>query len=301
MLRANFLLCLFGSLSLIGCAQHHRVADAGTLTQAPPALAGDADVLRNVSYASVLALPHQDHSIKLAYGPEPLQFGRLYLPTHSEAPAPLLVFIHGGCWSNAFDISHSHAFSEALTANGFAVWSLEYRRTGDEGGGWPGTFEDVLAGLSFAEHGLADHPLDTSRLVVAGHSAGGHLALLAGSHHAQNPAGLHAVVGLAAIADLSSYAAGENACQRASREFIGGALAGHAERYEQANPKRQRMHPNTLLLQGTADHIVPADQAIDSGMPYSLLDDAGHFDWIHPHTPAFEQFVSTLHELLRRR
>ncbi len=259
----------------------------------------------NVSYSSLLAEAQADNSLKLAYGNEPLQFGRLYLPpeTTTAAATPLLVFIHGGCWLNAYDMVHSTAFSQAVAKAGIAVWSLEYRRSGDAGGGWPGSLDDVLAGLAFARQNLATLvpgvTLDQHNIVLAGHSAGGQLALLAGAQQqgAQRNA-VRGVIGLAAITNLLTYAQGGNSCQRATTQFMAGTPQQWPGRYLLASPAMQPAPAKSLLLQGSNDSIVPVDQASDSGMPYRLVEEAGHFDWIHPQTKAYTQFLATLMELV---
>jgi acetyl esterase/lipase len=287
-------LLLTTALSLSACVL--SVADsrsAGTL----PAV--NAEELNNISYSSVLALPSANNSIKLAYGSDPLQFGQLYLPGNRatlQAKAPLLIFVHGGCWLNAYDIGHSNAFSQALATLGYAVWSLEYRRIGDAGGGWPGSLDDILRGIEFVHTSLSDYAIDTSRMVISGHSAGGQLALLAAGQN--NSPAVVGVIGMAAITDMISYAKGGNGCQRATVQFIGGDYPVMPKRYQQASPQQQHMHQATLLLQGDNDNIVPLTQASQSGMPYQVIDNAGHFDWIHPQTTAYKQFVLALQELL---
>lgn len=288
------------TLVLSGCAQ--KLPDDRQQISVPAELP-NLQVINNVSYSSLAALPYGNSSIQLAYGNAPLQYGQLYLPPKAtmQQPSPLVVFIHGGCWLNAYDISHSNGFSQALADQGFAVWSLEYRRTGDVGGGWPGSFHDVLTGISSVQSLLAGFPIDHSNIVLAGHSAGGQLALLAAgkSYHQAvlyNLPPIKGVVGLAAITDMPGYSAGENSCQKATRQFLQGSAAQQTEYYLQANPQQQAMHPKTLLLQGSTDSIVPVTQASASGMPFQLVNEAGHFDWIHPHTPAYKQFIATLQE-----
>ena len=73
---------------------------------------------------------------RIPYGEDPLQFGDLYLPD-GPGPHPVVVFFHGGCWLSAFDIQHTARFADALAGAGIATWSVEYRRVGDSGGGWP--------------------------------------------------------------------------------------------------------------------------------------------------------------------
>ncbi|RBP51647.1 alpha/beta fold hydrolase [Arenicella xantha] len=254
----------------------------------------------NVPYSAVLKLKTGQPSEIIPYGDDPLQFAELWLPQQSSKqqlapPAPLVVFIHGGCWLNQFDIQHTHAFSTALTEAGYAVFSIEYRRTGDVGGGWPGSYDDIKAALA-ARNKLIGFPVDLSRVVLTGHSAGGHLALLAGSEPNMN---LSAVIGLAAIVNIEDYSIGENSCQTATPAFMGGHLEQRAEAYRAANPANRKWHPITKLIHGSNDAIVPLNQSADYPDQQIVVDGAGHFDLIHPGTMAFKTFLKTLASTLR--
>ena len=257
--------------------------------------------LSNVSYSSVLALNFNDANFKLPYGSDSLQYGMLWLPpspkgseatTQSQGDFPLIILVHGGCWLNAYDIKHTYALSSALAAAGYAVWSLEYRRTGDDGGGWPGSLEDIQAGIAYIDK-LESYSVDLSKVVLTGHSAGGHLALLAGAKN-QN---ISAVIGLAAITDIEKYSRGENSCQSVTSKFMGGSYEEKISEYNKANPVKQTLHPRTILLQGGADMIVPIVQATHSNIPFQIIDGAGHFDWIHPHSKAFEAVLLRLQDI----
>src|SRR5687768_3281806 len=119
--------------------------------------------------------PRADRIIR--YGPERSQFGELRLPEHAEGRLPVVVVVHGGFWRAQYSLEHIGHLCAALTREGWATWSVEYRRLGEPGGGWPGTFTDAGAALD-AVRWLADQwPLDPTRVVTIGHSAGGHLAL----------------------------------------------------------------------------------------------------------------------------
>ena len=253
----------------------------------------------NVEYASITALPVSTPSSQHQYGTSELETAELWLPQTEHNPPPesgfpVVIFIHGGCWLNQFDIRHSHALSTALTHSGYAVWSLEYRRTGDPGGGWPNTYNDVLSGID-ALFELEGKPLDLDRVVVSGHSAGGHLALLAGSERTDR---LRGVIGLAAIVDIEQYARGTNSCQTATPAFMGGTPDAQAEAYRVANPIHRALHPATRLLHGDLDAIVPIEQTASLQNQTQIAKGAGHFDWIHPGTPAFKLLLRNLAELL---
>lgn len=251
----------------------------------------------NVSYSSVVELPVDSPAEVISYGTEALQFGELWLPANgakSEQTFPLLVFIHGGCWLNQFDIKHSHAFSTALANAGYAVFSIEYRRTGDEGGGWPGSYEDIRRAIRHSAE-LQTFPVDLSQLVVAGHSAGGHLALLIGSDSEfTKDTNIAAVVGLAPIVDIASYAEGSNSCQSATPQFMGGPPGEIPELYQAANPAGKPAHPQTMLIHGSLDTIVPLAQSRNSGLSLTEVEGASHFDLIHPGTPAFQALLKYL-------
>lgn len=242
----------------------------------------------DVSFEDVLSHPFDDYAQKISYGEEELQFGLLWLPKDNPSP-PLIVLIHGGCWLNSFDVDHSSALSSALAEAGFAVWSLEYRRTGDPGGGWPGTFDDIQSALSKLSN-LQELGVDTNRYAIAGHSAGGHLALLAGSKFTE----ARAVIGLAAIADIETYAQGSNSCQTATPAFMGTDPESNSALYASANPARLELHPNTLLFHGDNDTIVPLTQPQSLQYPLRIAEGAGHFDWIHPETVAFGMLLEAL-------
>ena len=141
---------------------------------------------------------------------------------------------------------------------------------------------------------LGEFPVDLYRIAIAGHSAGGHLAILAGGGF-QN---VRAVIGLAAITDLKEYAGGNSSCQRVAPQLMGGTPAQFPGRYDQASPAVLGADVPVVLLQGGADGIVPPAQAqAFAGAEVVLLEEAGHFDLIHTRTPAFPKLIEVLKEL----
>ena len=248
--------------------------------------------LKNASFADLLTLPHREPDAIISYGPDQFQFGQLWLPNTSSTRASL-VLIHGGCWLNEFDIGYSNALSSALAGAGYAVWSLEYRRTGDKGGAWPGTFEDIITGINSLNN---IDEINTEDLAILGHSAGGHLALLAGAQSELLIAEPDLIVGLAAISDVVNYAAGSNTCQAATPLFMGGDVSDRAQEYFNANPSNHGLHQNTVLLQGDIDEIVPLSQATLPGARTIISIGASHFDWAHPDTVAYRRLLELLDE-----
>jgi acetyl esterase/lipase len=265
--------------------------------------------LSNVAYSSLSALPHTEPSLRLTYGSDKLQFIDVYNgPEEVNDNKVALIFIHGGCWLNAYDLNHARGFYKALSDRGIDVYAVEYRRAGDEGGGWPGSRNDVISALKY----LSTYWHDTSmpqRIALAGHSAGGHLALLASQDNTvTDNLPLHKVIGLAAITDITRYAQGTNSCQAATKVFMGGmpsVIEPQPSEYSQAQKNRQAAYREAtpvidtptlpvILLQGDADAIVPSLQANLAGATPRVIKAGGHFDWLHPETLSFSAFYEEL-------
>ena len=158
---------------------------------------------------------------------------------------------------------------------------------------------DVGEGVDYVRQ-LHHYPLDLRRVVLMGHSAGGHLALWASSR-AQLPAGhrfhqadalpVQGVVGLAAIIDLAVYAQGHSQCQQAAVELMGGTPEQQPLRYQWASPVNLPLASNTLLIHGIDDSIVSFAQsqsaAVRLDAEWLPIANAGHFDLIHPQADAW--------------
>ena len=125
------------------------------------------------------ALPSEPPDLRAAYGTDSSQYGELRVPS-GPGPHPVVVLIHGGCFKAAYATLRDLApMGDALRAAGIATWNLEYRRLGQTGGGWPGTYLDVASAVDHLRVLARQHPLDLGRVVIVGHSAGGHLAMWA--------------------------------------------------------------------------------------------------------------------------
>src|SRR2546425_7068660 len=77
---------------------------------------------------------------RVQYGQDPQHFAELRLPD-GRGPFPFLFVVHGGFWQSEDDLSHIGHLCAALTSKGIITCNLEYRRLGNPGGGWPGTFQ----------------------------------------------------------------------------------------------------------------------------------------------------------------
>lgn len=233
--------------------------------------------------------PPADHII--SYGQDSLQFGELRLPS-GEGPFPVLLLIHGGCWLAQYDIAHIRNLAAAFTDAGIATWTIEYRRVGDPGGGWPGTFDDVAAAADHLVTLSEQFDLDLNRVVVAGHSAGGHLAIWLSNRPSRWPAELKpvAVLALAPAADLA-YLHGRQVCGNVVDKLMGGSPSEYPQRYQLASgTERLPLYVPQYIVIGLHDkswapvgHMY-VDKARQQGnSPYVInASESGHFEMIDP-------------------
>jgi acetyl esterase/lipase len=259
-----------------------------------------AQTPRVLSAAEAVSLAQPDPDHKIPYGEDPLQFGYLRLPD-GPGPHPVVVMIHGGCWLAQYGVEHVGRLAEALTRDGIATWSIEYRRVGDSGGGWPGTFLDVADGADHLEKIAREYSLDLSRVIAMGHSAGGHLALwlaarsrlpVGSTLFSESPLPLIGVVPLAAVPELES--AHENrVCGHVVDKLMGGSPASLGNRYDQAVPARLLpLGVPQILINGAHDRAwfeygeayAKKAKAAGDEVRFIVAPEAGHFELILPTT-----------------
>lgn len=267
---------------------------------------------QNLSFQEIERLSARPADHRVAYGPGPLQFGELRLPK-GRGPHPVAVVVHGGCWFSQYTVSHVRSFAGALADAGFATWAVEYRRVGDEGGGWPGTFVDVGRGVDHLREIAREHRLDLGRVVFVGHSAGGQLALwlaarprlpMSSELYTPRPLRPRGVVSLAGINDMRAFGA---RCDDSVSKVLGGPPTAFPERYRQASPAELLpLGVPQWLIHGALDSIVPLElsknfRAIAARkgdrVRLSVIGSAGHFDLIAPGStawPAVEEAVRSL-------
>lgn len=263
----------------------------------------------------LLGLPQPTADETVAYGAAPQQFAELRLP-EGTGLHPVVVVIHGGCWETPWGLDHVRGLCAALTAEGLATWSLEYRRLGDEGGGWQGTFEDVGRGADHLRDIAARHPLDLERVVALGHSAGGHLALwLAGRHRlphdsalrVESPLRLRGVVSLGGIPDLREGAE-QSVCGDAIPRLLGSSPGELEARLRVASP--MALLPLGLpqrLVCGRLDTVVPLELAsryasaarrAGDRVDVEVLPGAGHLELVNPQSAAWPAVSGAVKALL---
>ncbi|MHC6594619.1 alpha/beta hydrolase family protein [Arthrobacter sp. C152] len=248
------------------------------------------------------------------YGGDPSQWGELFLPVLPPGlkHRGVVVVIHGGYWRSQYGAELGEPLALDLAEHGMAAWNLEYRRAGN-GGGWPGTFQDILAGIDKLAALAGPHALDLGKVVALGHSAGGHLAVwAAGRHRLDGPGGglpdaggvrLTGVVSQSGVLNLAeaerlglSNGAVANLLSGPSSEFPG--------RYRCADPMAALpLDIPVYAVHATEDEDVPlamsaayVDASQDGPAPARLVMVPGdHFALIDTHAAAY----ATCRELAR--
>jgi acetyl esterase/lipase len=257
--------------------------------------------------SDILERPSPIFDKRIPYGQDSQQFAELRFP-HGPGPFPFLFVIHGGFWRSAYDLKHIGQVCAAFTSKRIVTCNLEYRRVGNSGGGWPGTFQDVNAATDHVLEAISSNSrVDTSRTAVLGHSAGGHLALWLTSSH-RVPKGspiqiaqkyrITLAVSLAGVSDLRAawkQRLGNGAVER----LLGGTPDQLPDRYNAASPSELLPSGSKqVLIHGVDDNIVPISQSekfveraeqLGDQARLIKLDDVGHFELIDPESEAWSE------------
>lgn len=251
-----------------------------------------------MSAEDILRLPAPPPDKREAYGEDANQFVDVRLPS-GKPPHPVLVNLHGGFWRAKYDLAHAGHLCQALRESGFATFNMEYRRVGNAGGGWPGSFADIRAGYRYVRQQAARLQLDLDRLVVMGHSAGGQLALCLAAHETS----ITRVISLAGVVDLQK-AYTQHLSSDAVADFLGGKPSDVPEHYREADPMQLSIaKARQWLIHGSDDDTVPVDfsreyarQKKHNGESIDLVEIAhcGHFDLIDPRAAAFKRVTEAV-------
>ena len=265
-------------------------------------------------------------SERLPYGKSPLQFGELRLPA-GKGPFPVAILVHGGCWEvklrnlpesvTSFELLRPIA--AALATAGIASWNIEYRRLGNEGGGWPGTYQDLSRAADYLRELAPRYHLDLKHSVAVGHSSGGQLALWLGARgklpkssmlYTKSPLPLNGVVSVDGPPDLEADRAVEQSVCGGPviTQFVGGTPTEFPSRYREGSASgllpigtRQEIFVASTLgeqwITLFKQYVAAAEKA---GDPVRLLtmDGAGHFDGINPQAQAWQAVVASIQSLV---
>lgn len=254
---------------------------------------------------------------RIPYGDHSSQFGVLRMPTLSGL-SPVVITIHGGFWQSKYGLEENTPLDEDLTRRGYATWNIEYRRMGEVGCGWTGTFDDIINAVNHLNQLKERFQIDLSRVIVLGHSAGGHLALwLASQINKDQMNGIEnallipirSVISLAGVTDLRQMwkIHEDKGMISPVTSFIGGSPQEVSERYSLASPiELLPLNIEQILIHGELDRHVPVDlsveyhrRALELGDKVSLvvLPDVEHFMVIDPSSSAWQSVINSLESL----
>ncbi len=264
---------------------------------------------------------------RITYGSGAQQFGELRVP-EGQGSHPLAILVHGGCWrvqigklpEAATSLDLLRPLSVALAREGIASWNIEYRRLGHEGGGWPGTYQDVANAVDFSRTLAPKYRLDLQRVVLVGHSSGGHLATWAAARHklsadsvlrTASPLRVAGVVDIDAPVDLATFIAiDRQVCGTPSvvEELLGGTPDKLPERYREASAAG-------LLPLGTKQELLIASKASEpwigsikaygeaakkagDSVTVTMMENSGHFDGLNPRAPAWSTVLASIQSII---
>ncbi len=254
----------------------------------------------------ILSLTPPPADKRVPYGNDPNQFFDLRLPKGKQGPFPLVMNIHGGFWRAKYGLEHAGHLCAALTAAGFVTANIEYRRVGNEGGAWPGTFEDVRSAFGYLRQNSRQLSFDSQKIVAIGHSAGGQLALCLAAHEAA----ARSVISLAGVVDLQR-AYQLHLSNDAVVEFLRGTPKEVPDHYREADPMQLSIpQARQWLIHGSVDGTVPCDFSREyvatkgkhtgtgtEDVHLLEVDGASHFDLIDPRSTAWEKVTETVRTL----
>lgn len=286
----------------------------------PALLFSSAAVAAPMTLDDYLQLSGPAPTARIAYGSAPSQFAELFRP-QGKGPFPVVVLVHGGCWTIKFGgIEQMRNVAGALAAEGIAVWNVEYRRSDEEGGGYPGTYHDMNAALDKLALEAANYQLDTSRIVAMGHSAGGQLVQwIAGRSRIApssplfhpNPLPVRDIISLGGLADLRNEKdLIKSSCGRDTAELAGLPSAARPDVFSDTNAAE--LMPNgsrTFLVTGELDTISPPRAAHDYAArarkagdqaEVVILPGASHYDEIAASSPAWKLVLPVIRAALER-
>lgn len=259
-------------------------------------------------------------SMRIAYGSAPEQYGEFRLPA-GRGPFPVAVVLHGGCFLASMGTTrYMTAFADSLRGAGMATWNVEYRSVDSPGGGWPETYRDVGRAADHVRALARRFPLDTTRVIAVGHSAGGYLALWLGGRaalrpdavlYAPAPLPLRAAVALGADGDLPPIGPGLMAACKVpvTERLLGTDESTQRARQAQANPADMPASgvPQVLIV-GDIDQFetpvlrdayVARARAKGETVTVSVLPGAKHFDVVNPKAAVWPTIRDALMALVR--
>jgi acetyl esterase/lipase len=268
------------------------------------------------------------HNIQYVPGGDPSQTLDLYLPSQtSDQPLPLVVWIHGGGWQGG---DKGWCNSMPLVGQGYAAASVEYRFS--QKAVFPAQIQDCQAAIRWLRANSKKYNIDPKKIGVWGESAGGHLVALLGTSGGKNafpkiggndkasdrveavcdqygPSDFNTVMAQAAAGTVHNYYDFNNGDPYS--QLIGIPLGSDKTKTDAVSPVHyvSKDNPPFLILQGTADELVPYEQsaelegALQKSGAYVMLQTfpgAGHGGEIFNNNPAVFQLIKSFFDMSLR-
>ena len=224
--------------------------------------------------------------------------GEIDLPS-GEGPFPVILYVHS--WSGTK--SQLRAYSQRLAAHGIAGVRIDYRKF-SEGTGFPEARADLDAAMEFVRQNADRYGFDTDRFGLCGASAGAVLSALV----AQETPDCDLYVALNGGFDLVNRGSGSFPSETNLTSMFGSVDSGFLEDFSAIH--RLRLNPpDTLLLHGSNDTVIDAEQAvrfaeaITAAGGYAqvvLFEGEGH-GFFNSNRPRFEEVYATFEDFVLDR
>jgi acetyl esterase/lipase len=274
-----------------------------------------------MDWPELLDRPHAKADRTIRYGADPLEVADLWLPRRA-GPHPTVLMVHGGCWRTEIaDRTVMDWIAEDLRRRGIAVWNVEYRGVDRPGGGYPGTFRDVAAAADALRGAATEYDLAIDRIVVVGHSAGGHLGLwlaarpglpAASPLRVADPLPISAAISLGGLPDLASaHTPPGDACGAETIEQLTGpATSARPDVYADTSPAALPPPAAAItLVNGMRDDTAPPSfatayaskmRAKGKAVTIVTVPDEGHVELIAPGTAAWRRIAAAIEQAFAR-
>jgi acetyl esterase/lipase len=267
-------------------------AAIGGLLTAAPAAAQSMRTYKDIVYATV-----DGRDLKLD----------LYLPAGVQSP-PLLVWVHGGAWSQGSKAGVPTSFVE----HGIATASVDFRQSTEAR--FPAQVHDIKAAIRFLRAKTASYGYRSAKIAISGDSSGGHLAALVGVSNGQpqlegrvgkdlaQSSSVQAIVVYYGASNLMSILAqstpfGLNMRRPALEQLLGALPDRVPELAQLASPVTHvdRNDPPLYLLHGDQDPQMPVNQALEMQGAYEKLGLDVHLDVVHGAAHGGDAFFAPEH------
>lgn len=202
----------------------------------------------------------------------------VWLPREPQSPLlPVLLNIHGGAFKAGDKTGGMEQVLPLVATGKFAAVSFDYRLSSQAQ--WPAQLEDCEAAVAWIRRNGAAHHLDSTRIGVVGHTAGGTLAALLGVDGPAGDVGVAGVVNLSGPTDFTQLPTDGSKLDHTSAaspegKLFGGELASQGEKVAQASAINWVAPGGVpfLLLHGDQDPVIPQ---VQSKRFYKRLQTAG--------------------------